>query len=144
MLEELILGLMLYAATATGLPVPVSLPGVEFRSQEELWAERLPDIPYDPDQVLRAIAFYDPVEDTIWLQEDWDPSTLADRATLLHEVTHYMQDVAGAGYRCQGALEKVAYDTMRRYIEKAGEDFEEVTEISPLLLMLVTGCHPRG
>ena len=140
-MEALILSLMLFIAQATGLPVPAERPAIEFTTVQELWAT-VRDEPYDPEGI-QPVAMYDTGTDTIWLLARWDRRELRDRATLLHELVHFMQDQAGKTYRCHEKMEKEAYDTVRAWIEGQGYDFYAVTRIDALVLVLVTSCR-RG
>ncbi len=137
-MNGLIVSLMIWISTATGLPPPDNLPAVVFASQEQIL-----EIAGIEESAIRIIALYNTEFDAIVLNESWDKTSTKDVSSLLHELVHYMADVAQVHYQCRGASEKVAYEAQKAYLEEHGKDLFTEFNMDRLFLRIVTSC-PSG
>lgn len=103
--EALLTGLLAFAADQLGAEPPKAVP--EIVVGETPWTD-----------TFKALAIYD--NDTITLREACDPAQLLCQAILVHELVHYVQDVAGLEYACYMAREQPAYVAMVAYVKEFG------------------------
>lgn len=142
-MQELIAALTVWAAAATGLPVPEAEPSVRFVDACAIHQTTRPEGKCTDE--VRAIAYYEHEMDTIYLPHEWDASNLYHVSGLLHEIIHHMQAEEGQTPQTVGcaasALEKPAYDAQIAFLEAAGVDAYEVMGINGLALMFFTTCE---
>lgn len=65
---------------------------------------------------------FDAASGTIYLPDDFDLAQLEDRATLVHELVHYVQVQAGMSGLPDSALESQAYDLEYRWRDTGAAD----------------------
>ena len=87
-------------------------------------------------------AFYDPRENTIYLNEDFDIHNAFDKGVLLHELLHYVQDmnnVVGDKFESWRQTELEVYKLQEKYLlEVHGVKFE----YDELFVKLQSVCNP--
>jgi hypothetical protein len=119
------------------------VPGVLFESQSLLQQRCFPGFPEQPG--IRLKGAYDPAEDTIYLDIDFDSDDLVDRSYLLHELVHHFQvhnrqDTVG---RPRGILEGEAYRLQLSWLGEAGDSDPLTTlGIDEKTLLIIERC-PR-
>lgn len=104
--------------------IPFTLPKIKRVSASELLEACIGDCRSGPDASLRVAAYYK--EGTIFLGDHLDIDKSArDRAILVHELTHYYQDMAGTlspGLDCVNRVrsELQALEFQNRHLVKSG------------------------
>lgn len=81
---------------------------------------------------------YDPESESIWLVRPWDARNPFDVSTLLHELVHHRQAVAGHWY-CPGAQELPAYRIQQAWLNEMGLE----PDVNWIAVVLEAGCTPR-
>lgn len=130
------------------LPSIQSTPSIKLESEPRLKALRytgqLSDRPEDmarlPQGQREIAALYDRGTDTIYLREGWTGNTPAELSILVHEMVHYVQDVAGIKYPCLSASEELAYVAQDRWLGLFGADLAAEFGIDRLTLFVSTRC----
>ena len=88
------------------------------------------------------LGIYDQNTNNIYLNSiirTWDKDI--QNSILIHELVHYMQFQNNTPYTCLGELEKDAYRVQSEWLIKHGrKDVYEELEISPLWMLIITGC----
>lgn len=74
------------------------------------------DVPAD----AAVIALYDRKNRVIYLSTKWRADSIADRGTLVHELVHHVQEVAGIPYPCTAAHESLAYHLQAKWLKENG------------------------
>jgi len=141
-MKTLILALMTWASTQTGLPVPDTVPIVKHVSAEQMWHMARPGTEYDADGAQQYLGLY--ANGVMWLRDDWSTDNVRDVSILLHESVHHMQAEAGTEYRCRGESERVAHEVQFAWLEAAGLDPFETIGINKLYYVMVTTCGPES
>lgn len=67
---------------------------------------------------LRAL--YSRERQTIYLDETWNPDDLRDRAALVHELVHHLQELNNISARCRAEHELQAYHLMIAWLREQG------------------------
>lgn len=143
-LSTLVVGLLAWVSAYTGLPVTDERPPyVELTTAEQLWSLRYPTIPFETRKHDVA-AIYDWSTLTMYLPEDFDPSSLENVSFVVHELAHHLQvvnEVDPARYCPFRSVERLAYDAQFAFLSAAGiEDPMAYIGIDPFLHLLVTSC----
>lgn len=137
-MNALIVALMTWISVATGLPVPDALPEIAFATQEQINITL--DVEDSGNATAKIIAFYTKATKVITLNASWDPTSIKDVSSLVHELTHYMANVDGRKFFCQGDSEAFAFGTQKKYLEEHGKDLFTLFEMDEMFYMLLTGC----
>ncbi len=94
-----------------------------------------------PGDIMHEVhAFYDNNSRTIYLEEGWTGSSIAERSVLVHEMVHHLQSVAGHEYDCPAAREKLAYRAQAEWLELYGRSLVSEFGLDPLTLLVRTNC----
>jgi hypothetical protein len=89
----------------------------------------------------RPQAIYVRKERTIYLPTDWTGDTLLNRAALLHELVHHLQETNGVQAPCERAQEVDAYHLELDWLRERGvDDPYEFLGINELAIMLRSTC----
>ncbi len=95
-------------------------PEIEFIDRRfiELWA---------PNPLGTVLSFYDVERDTIYVNEEFDPANIRDRALFIHELYHSYQHANNAldTKHCTGMLEYDAYSIEATYLLENDATFTE-------------------
>lgn len=148
----MLMGLMNFAAYSTGLPTPNELPNIEWHERcviNEIFLGKC-----DPEQSYVA-AMYDNDTQTISLSiEDVDLTTLEGKATVLHELVHWVQFVAllegnvivvdqmNSKNCMRGALEPPAYKAAFEWIRENRQDPWTVSGVDWYTYYQAIACRP--
>lgn len=135
-MKALMIALMTYASTLTGLPVPDVLPTIEYRSDQELFHMAHPGQPYEKDKPFNPVALY--LEGTAYLRDDFDVTSDKDVVVLTHELVHHMQFMAQVRWECIADLERGAYDVTLKQVKQMGTTTEDLMGLGGLVIMFVT------
>lgn len=85
-------------------------------------------------------ALYDRVTGTVYLPESWNSEALYDRAMLLHELVHHVQEFNQVASQCNADWEQQAYDLTRIWLGEQGVadpyTFLKVDELTVAILSL--------
>ena len=126
----LVLSYLTWIGVQTGLAVPAS-PSIEFVSQEDM--QQRSKRPFST-----VVALYDRPTSTIYLPNGWKPEALYDRAMLLHELVHHVQEFNKLPSPCSAQRERQAYDLTRQWLGERGVDdpygFLKVDELTVTIL----------
>jgi hypothetical protein len=121
---QLLKAIASWLSTTFELPPIDSIPRIKLESGPRITAfrftGRLPDRQEDvtrlPPGNGEVTAIYDPGTDTIYLREGWTGRTPAQMSILVHEMVHYVQDVADFKFPCVQASEELAYLAQDRWL----------------------------
>jgi hypothetical protein len=61
-------------------------------------------------------------------------------SVLVHEIVHYLQDVAQLRYSCPQEREALAYEAQERWLGLFGTSLEAEFDIDRLTLLVTTRC----
>lgn len=93
-MEQLITALLLWIATATGIEVTEhpKVAYVSYETMAKMYCE-------EPSVGCSAVqAMYDRQEGIVYLHDGFDIKSLEDQSTLVHELTHHVQQVKEMKY----------------------------------------------
>ena len=94
-----------------------------------------------PSEIMHDIhAFYEDDSRTIYLEEGWAGSSIAERSVLVHEMVHHLQSVAGHEYDCPAAREQLAYRAQAEWLVLNGRSLQSEFGLDPLTLLVRTNC----
>lgn len=86
-------------------------------------------------------AIYKPEQRTIYLRDNWTPDTLLNRAVLVHELVHYLQDTNNVKAPCERAHEAQSYSLELDWLREQGvEDPYAFLETNQLAIILRSTC----
>jgi hypothetical protein len=141
-MNELILALLVWIASESGLLLPPPPPVILVSR------EHISGLAYGrgglstEDMDVRAA--YDLDASTVYLRNDWDPTDLRSRASLLHELIHHTQSFNKVPARCPGERERLAYELTLKWLREEGAtDPYEILDIDPFTIHLISTC-PEG
>ena len=89
------------------------LPDVEFMTPQELWAQVMPNTPYDSSQDFYAV--YSNLGYII-INGEIDLTTTFGQSVVVHELVHYYQHYNNRQFECRGAKEKEAYEAQEKWL----------------------------
>ncbi len=112
-METLVAALIAWIVAKTGLTAP-DTPRIV-----QLPIEQMVEM---TGSTARPQAIYVRKERTIYLRSDWTPDTLLDRATLLHELVHHLQEANNVQKPCERAQEADAYHLELDWLKEQGVD----------------------
>lgn len=148
-MEALMIALMTWASTFTGMDVPEKLPRVIYADSCEIHRMYLDDgsVPCPTEDQERAVALYMHHGQTIILPDTWHPGDLYYVSVLLHELVHHMQSHDGSLEKahqrgCKDEIERQAYDAQIAWLEAAGADAVELMQMDRFTIMVMTMCFP--
>ena len=133
-MEMLLRELLIVAAFLGGYEAPTGgLPEVNFVTKSQLQTM------YECNHSLQqssheALGLYDRSSKVIYLSHEFDSQSTAERAMLLHEIVHYLQDLNGAyetkwKHACGQPDEAEAYKIEAMYLEKKGASRDTVESV---------------
>jgi hypothetical protein len=93
-----------------------------------------------PQQADVVLAIYKDAEETIYLPEVWSGRTPAELSTLVHEMVHHFQNLAGQKFVCPEEREKLAFEAQQRWLGLFGRSLESEFEIEKMTLLVRTSC----
>ena len=130
-MEPLILSLLVWIAAQTGLVVSPP-PLIQLVSVEEMRRKL---------QRHSVVAFYDRTTSTIYLPTGWDSRTVYQKAVLLHELVHHVQNFNKISFPCEGEREKQAYALTVRWLAEQGvSDPYGVLNLDEFTVRLYSSC----
>jgi len=153
-METLLTAIVTWLSIGFGLPVnydhprvefvsPATMNAVQFRGRVPLHshgargAESQPGHQTSPREVE---ALYDDASHTIYLPEGWSGKTPAEVSVLVHEMVHYLQNVAGLKFECPQARERLAYAAQNQWLARSGRNLMDEFELDGLTVLLRTKC----
>ena len=149
---EILVSMMIWISSITGLPIPDSLPTITYTDGYtmkrllfgcDIDPKQYPEICKNNEPTNeKTIGLYDHHKKVIHLNpymNKYDP--IVQNSVIVHELVHHMQFAANVPHRCFGELEKVAYETQDAYlIENGKKDIVTELDLSPLYLMMIYSC----
>jgi len=137
-MDNLIVIILIWMQATFGFSVDSTseLPEVFFRSQEQLEYIYTNGDLTKLDSVLELIAFYDSVNNIIYLNNNFDIDNPQHQSYLAHELYHFFQFYYTIPYACLARRERaalVADDMWLEHIGKKGDN-------NPLLMRLLKYC----
>jgi hypothetical protein len=91
---------------------------------------------------LQIHALYSIRTHNVYLVENWNPTDLHDRAALLHELVHYLQQLNNVKARCLAATEPQAYHLQIEWLREQGiEDPYKFLDIDEFTIGLLSQCQ---
>tara|TARA_B100000900_G_scaffold388622_1_gene380831 strand:- start:57 stop:485 length:429 start_codon:yes stop_codon:yes gene_type:complete len=140
-MKTLIAFLLIWIGSETNYNVDLPHPEIKMLSQVEL--ERVYYGDHENSSGAQLHAFYDPKNNLIYLNEDFDIHDAFDKGVLLHELLHYVQDmndVVGTKFECMRETELEVYPLQKKYLlEVHGVKFE----YDELFVKLSATCNPN-
>jgi uncharacterized protein DUF6647 len=89
----------------------------------------------------RPQAIYKAKERTIYLRPDWTPDNLLNKAILVHELVHHVQNMNNVPLPCERAAEADAYHLELGWLREQGvNDPYAFLETNELAIMLRSMC----
>lgn len=143
-MDALVLAMMTWIASASGMPMPEQAPEVRHVSPYRLASLAKPGgsahPAYDPVETTGFLALYHAETGTVLLRDDWRIDDLRDRSILLHELVHHVQAHADRSYPCHGAKEREAYGLQAEWLEARGGDLFDLLGMNALGFYAATRC----
>jgi hypothetical protein len=155
-MESLLLALNIFIATYTNYPIVKDYPEVIILTQQEMqWKfygckgeDRYLDRKCRGNYTtFKAIGLYDSKNKVIYLSKEFkenNPKRVTN-SVLLHELVHYLQDLAGVledSSICRGLKEVKAYRLQQKYLEEAGMNFYKSINVNELFIRsMLAECH---
>lgn len=136
-LDTLVEAAAAWVAQRMALPLPAELPEVAFATREKLTALRYAG---EPGGGLEVVALYEESTRTLLMPQGWTGIDVVDLSILVHEMVHFMQDVAGQRFDCPTAREAAAYELQDAWLREAGTSLEAEFEVDGMTLMLLSAC----
>ncbi|MEP6066963.1 MAG: DUF6647 family protein [Paracoccaceae bacterium] len=135
-----------------GLPVTEVYPEIQFLDRDKMIAVRAAPLNAEQTESLilyhengpDLVALYDDHSRTIYLPENWSPTSPADVSVLVHEMVHHVQNIQGEMFICPEAREKPAYLAQSKWLEEAGLSLESEFELDRMTLHFLTNCWLGG
>jgi hypothetical protein len=88
-----------------------------------------------------VVAIYDRKNRVIYLSTAWRADSISDRGTLVHELVHHVQEVAGIPYPCLAAREKLAYHLQAKWLQENGvADPYKLMNVDEFTIMMRSLC----
>jgi hypothetical protein len=87
-----------------------------------------------------TVAVYSDSAQTIYLAQGWTGRTAAELSTLVHEMVHHIQHLAGLKHECPQAREKLAYMAQDRWLNVFGGSLAQDFDLDGLSLLVKTKC----
>jgi hypothetical protein len=123
---------LIWIAEQTGLEIP-GPPSILFVSTQEM-SER-------SGRPLGAVALYDRAAETLYLPSGWSSAAIYDRAMLLHELVHHIQESNRVPSRCNAERERQAYDLTRKWLSEQGvADPYSFLNLDELTITILSSC----
>tara|TARA_Y100000287_G_scaffold27494_1_gene19246 strand:- start:414 stop:839 length:426 start_codon:yes stop_codon:yes gene_type:complete len=139
-MKELIASLLLWIGAETNYNVDLVHPEIKMMTQIEL-EHKFYGHDKTPSGTLHA--FYDPENDVIYLNSNFDRFNAFDKGILLHELMHYVQDVngvVGTRFECMRETELEVYPLQKKYLL---EVHGVVFDYDELYVKLQATCNPN-
>lgn len=141
-METLFIALLSWIVANSTYAMPTTLPKIEYRTEIEMRRMHLcENVEKCDDATLPEIhvaALYDHKPRLMYLSEGFDPEDPRNKATLVHELTHHLQGLAGKFVKdaCIGPLEREAYNIENRWLASQHFPVPEMT----LAQMMAQSC----
>ncbi len=129
-----------WLATKFDLPAATKLPAVMIVRPARMAALRYHGLAPTSSDASDFIALYDVWGRTIYLPEGWRGATAAEVSILVHEMVHYLQDMAGQRFECVEQEERLAYAAQDRWLVLAGSSLEREFGIDALTVLARSTC----
>ncbi len=150
-MNELMTVIVTWLSYSVGLPVNYTHPAVVIVPHEnmvETWARERGNAVSQEGFLsaeeslheLELYGFYADLTQTIYLDEQWSVSSMADVSLLVHEMAHHLQAASTITYACAAEREQVAYKAQSIWLENIGLDLNSEFKIDPMTLLLRTRC----
>lgn len=131
-MDTLALSFLIWIAVQTGLEIPAS-PSILVVSADEM-RER-------SGRGYNVVSLYDRATATVYLPESWDGAELYDRAMLLHELVHHVQELNRVPSPCNAERERLAYDLTRKWLNEQGvADPYTFLKVDELTITILSTC----
>lgn len=138
-MKELLVALMVWVGANSGYEINNTPPDVAYKSYQQLHNIMFADkLAFDPNNIIVQALYLDETE-TIYLPVGFTPDTPEKVATLVHELTHHMQNLSAKKYKCQAAKEPEAYDMQDKFLNTMGLHLEDVG-INWLFVAAISTC----
>ena len=89
---------------------------------------------------LQLFVCYADITQTIYLDEQWSASSMANVSLLVHEMAHHLQATSNITFACAAEREQVAYEAQALWLEKTGLDLNTTFELDLMTPLLRTRC----
>ena len=112
-MKAIITAMLLWIGANTGYNVDLPHPTVTFLPQKQL------EMLYSHGRGMNGAelhAFYDTVDDVIYLPDTFNMYDVWQKGVLLHELLHYVQDQNKAKFQCSAKMEAEAWPLQKKYL----------------------------
>jgi hypothetical protein len=139
-MRSLLLALVTWIAAHSGYPVPDTLPDVVAMTQAdfELYLCEQMEQCDTPMPHAAILALFDFDSRTIYIRQGFDPGDREHQSTMVRQLVHFLQAVAGRSRACRGLLVQEARQIENRW--RAAHDVPPLP-VTPLG-MLLESCLP--
>jgi hypothetical protein len=86
------------------------------------------------------VALYDPLRRTIYFANGWRGDTPTEVSILVHEMVHFLQDIAGETFECPQARERMAYAAQERWLAISGHSLAQDFDVDAFTLLVRSSC----
>jgi hypothetical protein len=139
-LQVLLEGVCAWLVTEFDLPAATKLPTVMIVPPVRMAALRYHGLAPTSSDASDFIALCDGWGRTIYLPEGWRGATAAEVSILVHEMVHYLQDMAGQRFECVEQEERLAYAAQDRWLVLAGSSLEREFGIDAFTVLARSTC----
>jgi Domain of unknown function (DUF6647) len=129
-----------WLVTGFDLPAATKLPTVMIVPPVRMAALRYHGLAPISSDASDFIALYDGRGRTIYLPEGWRGATAAEVSILVHEMVHYLQDMAGQRFECVEQEERLAYAAQDRWLVLAGSSLERAFGVDAFTVLARSTC----
>jgi hypothetical protein len=116
-IKALIVTLLTWISSQIGCEPP-SVPEIRLVPHDQLVTMAYGSPP--PAGGASVTALYDRRSKTVYLEDSWRVDSLPNRATLVHELVHHVQELAAIPYPCLAARERLAYQLQAKWLKEQG------------------------
>ena len=148
-MQALLVAIIAWLSVNYGLAQPDKLPDVRFASPVEIAEIHVvapihtaqPQSKSTPsEKVRKVVAIYESSQKAIILPQGWTARSPADLSLLVHEMVHYLQDLAALRYACPEEREALAYSAQEKFLGQFRTNLEKEFNIDDLTLLVTTQC----
>lgn len=122
--RALLEGIAAWLAIEFDLPATKRVPTLRAVAPTEMAALRYHGLAPTGSDAGDLLALYERSQRTIYLPVGWRGATPAEVSILVHEMVHYLQELAGHAYECVEDRERLAYRAQDRWLVLAGSSLE--------------------
>jgi hypothetical protein len=131
-MNELVFFFLTWIAAETGLATPPP-PSIQLISTQEMHTKS--------GRPSGAASLYMRATATVHLPTGWNSTKIYDRAMLLHELVHHVQEINRVPSQCNAERERQAYDLTLEWLRNEGvADPYALLNLDELTITILSSC----